>query len=30
MNLQEIKLALKNNQRVFWSNTSYEVIKDSN
>ena len=29
MNLQEIKLALKNNQRVFWSNTSYEVIKDN-
>ena len=29
MNLQEIKSALKNNQRVFWSNTSYEVIKDN-
>ena len=29
MNLQEIKTALKNNQRVFWSNTSYEVIKDN-
>ena len=28
MNLQEIKTALKNNKRVFWSNTSYEVIKD--
>jgi len=29
MNLQEIKSSLKNNQRVFWKNTSYEVIKDN-
>ena len=29
MNIQQIKSALKNNQRVFWSNTSYEVIKDN-
>ena len=29
MNLQEIKSSLKNNQRVFWSNASYEVIKDN-
>ena len=29
MNLQEIKLSLKNNRKVFWKNTSYEVIKDN-
>lgn len=29
MNLAEIKQAIADGKRVFWSNTSYEVIKDS-
>lgn len=28
MTLQEIKEALDNGQKVFWSNKGYEVIKD--
>lgn len=29
MNLQEIKQAIENGQKVYWSNEAYEVIKDS-
>ena len=28
MNLQEIKQAIEAGKKVYWSNTSYEVIKD--
>lgn len=29
MTLQEIKQAIEDGKRVFWSNRAYEVIKDS-
>lgn len=29
MTLQEIKDAVESGKRVFWSNTGYEVIRDS-
>lgn len=29
MTLQEIKQVLEEGKKVYWSNTSYEVIKDS-
>ncbi len=28
MNLQQIKKAIADNKKVYWSNKSYEVIKD--
>lgn len=28
MNLSEIKEAINNGKKVFWSNKSYEVVKD--
>lgn len=29
MNLEQIKQAIENNERVFWKNLAYDVIKDS-
>lgn len=29
MNLQEIKQAIEEGKKVYWSNLSYEVIKDN-
>jgi hypothetical protein len=29
MTLDQIKQAIENNERVFWSNLAYEVIRDS-